>query len=236
MKTKMLFIFLGGAATGALISFALLKEKCETEVQEEIKAMKEYYEKEIEEIEEHYEKEMDDLVAILDKEEKKLEKKHKDLATKYSTQHENVIRIKQETIEGSIYEEDDIVYDEDEEDEQNHLRASFEEGIIPDTSRDPYVISRQEFDEEMLSFDKVTLLYYDLDDTLTDEQDVLISDVCIVIGDDALSNFGNMSEDPRTVFIRNEKFGTDYEVIKVYQSYKESVLGIIEDTEEDDGK
>jgi hypothetical protein len=57
----------------------------------------------------------------------------------------------------------------------------------------PYVITVEQFNEENNHFDKITLSYYEDDDTLTDENDEMIQDRESVIGVDALRSFGEGS-------------------------------------------
>ena len=89
----------------------------------------------------------------------------------------------------------------------------------------PYVVNVEEYHDTNLHFDKSTLYYYNLDDTLVDESEEPIADVDAVIGD-GLMRFGDGSDDPDIVYVRNEKLGIDYEVIRVEKSYQETVLGI----------
>ena len=90
---------------------------------------------------------------------------------------------------------------------------------------EPYVISLEEFSEEKDNFDKTTLYYYELDDTLTEQNDEIITDVYSTIGDNALSSFGEESQDPDIVYVRNEKISTDFEVIRHDKSFSKEVLG-----------
>lgn len=91
-------------------------------------------------------------------------------------------------------------------------------------SNNPYVISDEEFADEMPHFDKVTLYYYMTDDILTDDNEEPIVDIDDVIGYDALVTLGN--EQSNTIWVRNNRISTDYEVVRLNQSYQESVLGI----------
>ena len=100
-----------------------------------------------------------------------------------------------------------------------------EKEIIPE----PYVISLEEFSEEKDNFDKTTLYYYELDDTLTEQNDEIITDIYSTIGDNALSSFGEDSQDPEIVYVRNEKISTDYEVVRHDASYATVVLGYKDD-------
>ena len=56
----------------------------------------------------------------------------------------------------------------------------------------------------------MTLLYYK-DHVLTDEDNNIIEDIDDVIGFDSLTRFGEFEDD--TVYVRNDKYRVDYEVI-----------------------
>lgn len=89
------------------------------------------------------------------------------------------------------------------------------------SEEEPYVISIEEFSDEMQHFEKETLLYYMEDGILSDNNDEVIEDISKTIGDEALNSFGMESDDEDIVYIRNEKMGTDYEVIRQHKSYEE---------------
>ena len=89
----------------------------------------------------------------------------------------------------------------------------------------PYVITVQEYSESDPTFEQTTITYYDQDDTLVDENEEPIADVTAVIGDQALDKFGEGSDDPDIVYVRNEVLSTDYEVIRIHKSYAE-VIGM----------
>lgn len=87
----------------------------------------------------------------------------------------------------------------------------------------PYPITQQEYVEEM-DFHKDTVVYYEKDDILTDmfDREMFIDDT---VGRDVLSHFGDDEDD--TAYARNEKLGTDYEVILEHKSFA-SVVGEVE--------
>lgn len=91
---------------------------------------------------------------------------------------------------------------------------------------EPYVISRLEFEDNEADYDQVSLTYYDGDDTLCDEKDSRIPDIDRVVGQRNLEYFGHASDDDRVVYVRNEKFGTDYEIFKNDGEYTVMVLGL----------
>lgn len=97
----------------------------------------------------------------------------------------------------------------------------------------PYVISSSEYMEDEPHFDKLTLKYYEGDNTLADESDMLIDDPVGTLGEGNLSKFGYATNgDPDALYIRNEKTSVDYEVIRDYGKYLVLALGIY-DSESD---
>ena len=102
---------------------------------------------------------------------------------------------------------EDLSYasDDDEEEEDHDMDG-------------PYVISPAEFGEH--DFETSTLTYY-ADGVLTDEVDDIIEDVDDVVGSDSLTHFGEYEDD--SVFVRNEKYRLDYEILldpeKYYDKY-----------------
>lgn len=93
----------------------------------------------------------------------------------------------------------------------------------------PYFISSEDYAYGHPEFDKLTLTYYAEDDILADEREEQVDDVERLIGADALDQFGKgaalLSDDTDTLYVRNETLSTDYEVVRVYQSYHKVVLG-----------
>lgn len=92
----------------------------------------------------------------------------------------------------------------------------------------PYVISFEEFHQNENSNEQSTLAYYAGDDTLVDERDSPIDAVDYTVGDDNLARFGHGSNDKNVVYIRNERLGHDFEVIRSEGHYAQEVLGLDE--------
>lgn len=80
----------------------------------------------------------------------------------------------------------------------------------------PVVISQEEFawSEDYDHFDKQTLTYYPAHRLLIDEDEEVVAEIPYVIGWRNLSDgaFGGESGDPDTVFVRNYKMETDFEI------------------------
>lgn len=81
---------------------------------------------------------------------------------------------------------------------------------------DIYVIPPDEFDE--CGYETVSLLYH-TDGVVSDEFGEIV-EYEKLIGDDFMNHYGEYEED--SVFIRNDKLKTDYEILKDYRSYAES--------------
>ena len=80
----------------------------------------------------------------------------------------------------------------------------------------PFVILPEEYGET--GYKKVSLNYYD-DGVLTDENDDIISDVDKVVGKDSLTRFGEY--EPDTVYVRNDRKKTDYEILADTRRYED---------------
>lgn len=83
----------------------------------------------------------------------------------------------------------------------------------------PYVISPDEFAEDG-EYDKVSLTLY-ADNVLTDEEDEPIDNVDEIVGEVNLSSFGAFEDD--CVFVRNDSFKADYEILRDERKYSEVV-------------
>jgi hypothetical protein len=96
----------------------------------------------------------------------------------------------------------------------------------------PYVITEEEFRIDEPTFEKLSITYYQQDNTLADEQRQYIPDLEGTVGASNLQFFGLASGDPRTLHIRNERVMADFEVTLDLGSYSKNVLGF--DPEEED--
>lgn len=92
----------------------------------------------------------------------------------------------------------------------------------------PFIVSVDSFQNEYEHYSKNTLIYYEIDDILTDDRDEVITNSDEYIGPDALDSFGEGSDDENVVYVRNFKKEADYEIIREKGSYRETVLGFQE--------
>lgn len=107
----------------------------------------------------------------------------------------------------------------------NHY-GNDEPEVEPDRSK-PYLISYDQFmDDEPANYDKVTLTYFEEDDSLIEEKDEsLIPNADEIVGTEYSSNFGHKSGDKDTVYIRNEQLEVDFEITRDPRSYVEVIIG-----------
>lgn len=103
---------------------------------------------------------------------------------------------------------------QDDTDGQQNVAQTFSQ---MEHAKAPFVISRALFasdpDEGDL-YNKETLTYYPKHRILLNEDDEVESDVATIVGWKNLNRFGDQSDDMDTVFIRNQRLDTDYEVVR----------------------
>lgn len=88
-----------------------------------------------------------------------------------------------------------------------------------------YIITDQEFADEMLHYDKITMFYYSLDDVLTDEHESIVDDVDGTVGDETLNLFADMPPSQNTIWVRNERIASDFEIVRLDQSFEDHIMG-----------
>lgn len=129
------------------------------------------------------------------------------------------------------YPQEDTEYETEDdttaEDEECAAEAAREEMLKYEDENDgkPYVIPMTEFDYGREWYEKVTLTYYEQDDTLCNEGEEIIHNVDDVISYESLTHFGDGSNDEDVVYVRNPAVDTDFMVVRVNASYSETVCG-----------
>lgn len=93
----------------------------------------------------------------------------------------------------------------------------------------PYVVTREEYDENTDQYEQISLTYFGFDDVLVDEDEKSIDNIEDFVGKHNLQRFGHGSGDAKIVYIRNELKEMDYEVLRSDGSYAEEVLGLTSD-------
>lgn len=82
----------------------------------------------------------------------------------------------------------------------------------------PYVIEPEEFGEN--DYETVSLTYY-ADGVLADDRDNVVEDVESMVGVESLEHFGEYEDD--SVFVRNDRLETDYEILMDLRKFSEVV-------------
>ena len=218
MNSKIILAFLGGAAIGALISYKVTVSLCEQQVNEEINAFLNDWENE---------RHGEPLSEMTDEE---YEEKAKEVSRKYCPGMEaNEVR------KNMIYRKPDlhkVPYDAITKG-SNVVQAADPRGVVElygddgliTSIRTPFIITIEEFTDDCVDYEKLSLYYYDEDDTLIDDRDDIIPNIYELIGD-ALTRFGEGSNDPDIVYVRNEAMACDYEIGRYYKRYQEEFLGL----------
>lgn len=88
-------------------------------------------------------------------------------------------------------------------------REGYSEDVYEKIER-PYVISPEEFGEYE-DYQRITLTYYEQDDVICDEYDEPLDDADDIVGLDSVNHYGEYEDD--TVFVRNDRRKTDYEIL-----------------------
>lgn len=114
---------------------------------------------------------------------------------------------------------DDEEYDEEEElvSQEPDLRKEKPKREVK--GDEPYIISLEEFTDEMPHYDKLCLNYYMEDSTLSDDQDQPIDDPVYLVGEEAFGLLGVEDGEQSTVYVRNPIISTDYEIAVVYGAF-----------------
>lgn len=191
---KYTFIFSIGAALGALVTWQYLKPKYERMVQDEVSEFKRDWAERDGKKEENSEETDDDESRIMDITE--LEEKRAQIR-EIAKQYNNIL-------------------------EENKYTQVLEKGGSNMKDDEPYVISPLKFAEEDEDYEVVSLTYH-ADGILVDDMGELIEDAESIVGTEFPEHFGEYTEDPDTVYVRNERLMTDYEIQRDLDSYAASV-------------
>ena len=202
-------MFAAGAAIGSAVTWKVVKTRYERIAQEEIDSVKETFA-------EYF---VNNDNASVDESAEEDEEERPSGSTRQINWDEY-----EDLDEDDAAEEDEYRADEAEREEYSRLASYYnnEEGGAEDmdvkNGRAPYVIDPDEFASRD-NWKTVSLTYY-ADDILEDEDYNIVNDRDNLIGRKALTTFGEYEED--SVFVRNERLRTDFEILKDYRTYDEA--------------
>ncbi len=228
MSSKIIISFIIGAVTGGLATYHFTKNKiqeaADASMEEQVRDLKEMYKKELRKT---MDKNIDDAVNSDPKLKKMAEENgiefdgvpHPVRMDKKDITDEEARSFAKEwadTHDGPVHDDETVKRYEKYAKAYMSSKYNGSENVI---EKEPYVISADRYGEYG-SYSCINLTYYDEDMTLADSSDTVIENISEVIGD-ALDHFGDDPNDPDTVFVRNERYMTDYEINRDERSYTE---------------
>lgn len=221
LSIKNVFIFALGVVIGGASTYKIVKDRFEKQYEDEVSQYRDYIKKKYEvpttmsvreEVEEH--------VSSAKVDYHKVAKDYGSLANKQDI--ETVMR--ERGINRPI--EEAPPEDEEEDDEEDDLEESpvfdvpIQDGI--------YIIPPIEFYETTTGNEKISLEYYAMDDVLVDDAGQPIDDRDAIVGPGNLEKFGYRSHNENTLYVRNHMKSADFEIIRLEDSYRVSVLNMDE--------
>lgn len=203
-----------GAAAGLFAGKFYFKNKYEEIADNEIKEMEDYYRAS----DEYSRKSKDVEEDIREEEEPEVEERSK--------------RKKKE----KIYTDYTSYYDKAEHGEEieEAIRRNEELKEIRKSGKPPKIISQTAIGDLPEEYDEECLLFYALDQTLTDEDENIIDDPDILIGD-SLTKYNFVDSDEERIYVVNYVLEKVYEIVKVYENFTlEHMISEHERREEDE--
>ena len=204
---KELLIFTAGAAIGGVVAWQILKKEYQMEAQEEIESMERHYKEKYGEVEKN------DIPK---------EESQKPIHT-----HDKVDEDLFKSIPRDVYK------NYGNKDDRLDISSSAEREFPTEDRPEPYIIPYSQWESNDNSYDQVSVTYYYGDKQLIeddgrphpddeiDEMGGFKLDISDTVGIDNLKKF----DDEGVLYIRNERYGIDYEVCLDPRSYSEDVLG-----------
>lgn len=230
---KAVVLVIGGAAIGSGVTVLVLKKKYVARSEEEIASVRDAYLKRL-----------NDMEIEFDEERKKDGKPPVTPAERHPEEvevpMERVVPTNEqlrkayhkmstpnpEAVEGLKEANEALGYSrkEDEVKEPVARVVVRSEETDPDT---PFVIPVQAYMDNEELFDQFVLTYYVGDNTLIyEDSDRVVEDVDQTVGFHNLHNFGVESGNDDTVYVRNPKKQTEYEILRDEGKYSEDALGV----------
>lgn len=182
-------MFLAGATVGAATAWVCLRKRYEQIAQEEIDSVKAAF----------AEKKL--VFTNENRIDEQAENQHK----------ADIAKLKPDLVDyaAKLQEEGYVNYTE-------HSKKNTEEKKEEPMLDTLYVISPDEFGATD-DYTQISLVYYDGDEVLADEEDEVVEDIAGTVGEDFAEHFGEYEDD--TVFVRNDRLRCDYEICKDNRSY-----------------
>lgn len=190
-------IFVAGAVVGVLASKAYFKKQAD----DEIRQMRDY----------------------VNKKEAQLKDKEADISEETSSPDNFASLAKDEEAKSAYFKYATITpINVVKKEDFDEMKERLEKVEHPEEEHDaPYILSVEEFEDGRPGYDSIGLSYYDGDDSLVDDSEELV-DVDETVGADNLKAFADSDED--SMYIRNDKLGVDYEIIRVDGNFYDDIF------------
>ena len=135
-----------------------------------------------------------------------------------------------ETVKGYSDEDnaDSLPIDPEDGLDEDFLEMIEKEEVEPGQMEPPHLITLSEFYNERPEYDKITIDWYEDDNTYLDENEEIIADIQSYVGTNAAALFGKNTgeqDDPDIRFVRNEQYGSDYEIVRHHISWRQAAMG-----------
>lgn len=221
---KSIALVAGGMVVGAGVTTLILKKRYQALLEEEIASVKAAYKKDTKDLKKQNLDLLDELTQPKVEETPAPEDK--------PLTEEDISRIKVADLIQTHEYGGGVIDDRPRFNPYDRTIGDFNPANETRSEDDPYVISISEFQNDEEDYEKITVRYFEEDDTLVAE---MRTDPMPIesVGSANLLRFGDGSQDENIVYVRNEVLEMDFEVIKDEGSYVEQVLGRPEWTGED---
>ena len=104
-----------------------------------------------------------------------------------------------------------------------------------DTSEKIMIISYEDYEASRVH-NKEPVAYYEDDLTFANAQEEVIDNPNEIFGPNIHLHFGEESDDPDIVYVRNENNGVDYEITRVHNSYSVLIMGMPKEEQKENKK
>jgi hypothetical protein len=238
-RFRTLLVFMLGVASGAVGAVLIVKDKYRQLAADEIQEYKEFADIQIKHIE-TTEKERTNINEVIMREQVK--DLRKEFGSDVGTDDKEIQEPTQWPEEKAVESTKKVLKRYNALIEKKNLEEIMaERGLTPENSDHPtddqpeqynpiepsdipiHMINAKDFNEGLPEYDALSIFYYAGDDTLADENNMIIPRPVDIVGPDALESF-DKGEDPNVVYVRNHNISTDFEILRTMESYAEQYV------------
>ena len=226
-----------GLVVGTVVGYFIGKAKVEKDCEEECQRVREQYKKKLEKVTEDASQHIREINNVTNQSLERMAEERltkvpdkpslNELMKKYRGEREEKEMRDPEyndydEVEGPPDEpsEDIDDYDEPTQEELEDEEARQAEMRERYMNSKPKLITYEDFENGLPGFDQKSLLYYQGNDTLTTDDDELVDDREALVGS-CMEQYGYEDSEEKTIFVRNYKLETDYEIIKIFGDFVE---------------